>query len=77
MARLSADVERLLEERRTREQDIKDLIAQLTGRTLPALSHVAQQVTQQPQAAQPNAALGKLEDLVARVEKVLGDERST
>lgn len=68
--------DRLAETLADRDDAIRALVSQMTNRTLPTLADVAQ-AADQPQAAGSGAALGKLEALISRAERVLGDERST
>lgn len=84
--RLDAEIARLVEDshqrdskERARDQAIEALVSLMTSRTLPTL---ATAVAEMPQATQqavaPSADLVKrLEDALARVERVRGDERST
>lgn len=81
LRQLQGQVDRLIEDATRREQKdaakdqaVEALISLMTSRTLPAL---ATAVAEAPQAASKDSALGKrLEDALARVERVLGDERS-
>lgn len=76
---LQEDAKRRDEKDRAKDDAVGQLIALMTNRTLPALASAVSEVPQvAAQAAQHETALGKrLEDALARVERVLGDERST
>lgn len=73
--RLLTRIERLEEKDRSKDQAVEALVNLMTSRTLPTL---ASAVTEIPQAAQQAAqapSLGRLEDLLSRIEQGLGDDK--
>lgn len=78
IAQLVEDAKRRDDRDRSKDEAVEALVRIMTTRTLPGLATAVEHMPAVGQAGQMESALGKkLEDLVARVERVLGDERST